>query len=43
MLLICQIAFIFILCLLDQERWRPYQDPIQPAWQDGYANAYVQI
>ena len=43
MLLICQIYFIFILFLHDQERCRAYQDPIQPAWRDGYANAYEPI
>ena len=35
--------FIFILCLHNQERWRAYWDPIQPAWRDGYTNAYVPI
>ena len=23
--------------------WRAFRDPIQPAWRDGYANAYVPI
>ena len=27
----------------NQGRWSAYRDPIQPAWRDGYANAYVPI
>ena len=34
---------MFILCLHDQEPWRAYGDPIQPAWRNDHANAYVQI
>ena len=43
MLLICQISFIFILCLHYQEQWRAYRDPIQPVWCRGGSRLQIRL